>query len=121
MSQCFSCKSVHVEIAYTDDDSRGYCDKCFGARPTIPSEFVGLLYLMYTIPFKVGDRVECRTAGYLYDGIGTVQEVSLDPANGGTPVYPAFRVQLEEKAENYLPDDLWYVENCLTLSGDPDD
>ena len=114
---CWSCKTVDIEIVYTDDDGRGYCTTCYDARPTMPSEMRGLIYLLQTIPFHIGDRVECRTAGYLYDGIGKVTEISFDPKDGGTYVYPAFKIHLEKKAEESLPDDLWYVENCLSRVG----
>ena len=70
---------------------------------------------MATVPFHVGDKVECRTAAALYDGIGTVEEIDIDFKMGGTPVFPAFRVRLEEKSQEDLPDELWYVENCLKL------
>ena len=72
-------------------------------------------FLALTIPFQVGDRVECRTAGRLYDGIGTVQEASTDPANYGTPVYPSFRVAITDKAYPTAPDEIWYTEACLKL------
>jgi hypothetical protein len=108
---CFVCKTI-AKIVYTDESDRDYCVKCAADLP-VPSEVYGLIYLSETVPFKVGDKVECRTAGELYDGVGKVVEVSTSSVNGGSLVYPAFKVALEEKAENFLPDDLWYTEICL--------
>jgi len=68
---------------------------------------------MNTIPFSVGDFVECKTGGVLYDGDGVVEEVSFDLRNGGTPVNPAFRVKFTEKAYSQVPDELWFTEVCL--------
>jgi hypothetical protein len=93
-------------------DGIDYCEECMLLNP-IPSEIRGLAFLLATIPFDVGDKVECRTAGSLYDGIGTVEEVDVNFKMGGTPVYPAFKVHLEEKSEDSLPDELWYTECCL--------
>jgi len=71
-------------------------------------------YLENTVPFQVGEQVQCRTAGVLYDGIGTIDEVSTDPEKFGTPVYPAFHVVLHDKAYPEAPDDCWYMETQLT-------
>jgi hypothetical protein len=109
---CYACKSVS-EIVYTDESNRDYCTKCAADLP-IPSEVYGLVYLARTVPFQVGDKVECRTAGELYDGDGEVVEVSMDEEKGGgSLIYPAFRVRLDQKAENFLPDELYYTECCL--------
>ena len=114
MELCSSCKQMR-EPADTYDELF-YCQDCIDAVPEKP-ELFGLAYLLATIPFSVGDRVECRTAGELYDGIGVVEEIDLNFKMGGTPVFPAFKVKLEEKSEDSLPDELWYTESCLTSVG----
>lgn len=73
-------------------------------------------HLLETVPHAVGDVVECRTAGTLFDGVGRIEAVSFDPAEGGTPVYPSFRVALTEKAYPEAPDYAWYTEICLTAT-----
>jgi hypothetical protein len=70
-------------------------------------------FIEATCPFAVGDRVECRTAGVLFDGVGTIDEISTELKNFGTPVYPSFHVVLEEKAYPEAPDELWYQEPQL--------
>lgn len=113
MGFCWACKSI-AKIVYTDESDRDYCAKCVADLP-IPSEIQGLAYLVQTVPFNVGDKVECRTAGELYDGDGEVVEVSMDSENGGgSLVYPTFRVALEDKVIDTLPDSLWYSEICLS-------
>lgn len=112
MKLCASCKQMREPAATFDD--LDYCEECLASNPQSPQpELLGLAYLLATIPFDVGDKVECRTAGELYDGIGTVKEIDIDFKMGGTPVYPAFRVDLEEKSQESLPDTLWYTEMCL--------
>ena len=114
MELCASCNQMS-EPAATYYELH-YCQDCVSMMP-IPSEVYGLAFLLASIPFHVGDKVECRTAGELYDGIGTVKEIDTDFKMGGTPVFPAFRVLLEEKAESHLPDELWYTENGLKKVG----
>ena len=111
---CASCKQLK-EIAWTDNFDREFCEQCYAVLLTTQeaTSFWMYEYLMATIPFQVGDRVECRTAGTLYDGIGVVEEVSFDPAKYGTPVYPSFYCRIEEKAYPEAPDVLWYTETCL--------
>ena len=110
---CEFCQEIKP-VFYTDSVDRAYCEQCYGQlRSPLADQLIQ--YLMVTIPFKVGDRVECRTAGRLYDGIGTVQEVSFDPENYGTPVYPSFRVAITDKAYPTAPDEIWYTEPCLKL------
>jgi hypothetical protein len=106
---CYSCKRLKG-IVHTDELDRGYCDKCFVPRDLI----YAMNFMALTVPFKVGDRVECRTGGQLYDGIGVVEEVSTDLKNGGTWVHPSFLVRFEEKAYETVPETLWYTESCLT-------
>jgi hypothetical protein len=111
MELCASCKQMR-EPAATYDNELHYCKDCLDNAP-LPAEVYAISFLLATIPFNVGDKVECRTAGQLYDGIGTVKEIDTNFKMGGTPVYPAFKVELEEKAEDFLPDELWYTECCL--------
>jgi hypothetical protein len=113
---CESCKQLK-EIAFTDAYDREFCAQCH-AQASAAQEatlFWMYSYLMATIPFGVGDKVECRTAGVLYDGIGVIDEVSFEPEKYGTPVYPSFHVRIEEKAYPEAPDALWYPETCLKL------
>jgi hypothetical protein len=74
---------------------------------------LGLQYLMTTVPFKEGDRVQCRTGGVIFDGVGTVQEVSFDLEHGGTLIFPMFRVSIDEPADELSPAEGWYSEICL--------
>jgi hypothetical protein len=39
--------------------------------------------------------------------------VSIDPERWGSPVFPAFHVVIEEKANDDAPDELWYWEQQL--------
>ena len=108
---CAGCKGIKDT---QEDQATGlnYCVKCSGTTG-IPSDVLGRLWLMTTIPFKVGDVVECRTAAKLYDGIGVVRGVSFDPEHSGTPVNPSFQVELTEKADERVPDFVNYTECCL--------
>jgi len=108
---CYSCKALK-EIVYTDSNEVDYCRECVGAIPT-PSVVRAMDFLMATIPYAAGDRVECRTGGEIFDGIGVVDGVSFDLKDGGTPVYPAFHVVLDDKAYPEAPDECWYTEVCL--------
>jgi hypothetical protein len=110
---CESCRELKP-VAWVDSLGREYCAECLAELP-VPAPQRMLGFLMLTIPFHVGDRVECRTAGALYDGIGVIDEVSIDPATFGTPVYPAFHVVIEDKAYDEAPDDRWYMEQQLKL------
>ncbi len=110
---CEICKNL-TETAYTDPVGREYCTNCFSTLP-VPTASRIVEYLMLTIPFSVGDRVECRTAGVLFDGIGTIREISIEPENFGTPAYPSFRVDIDDKAYEGVPDSVWYMESQLTL------
>lgn len=110
---CEVCRHLRPS-AWTDSVGRSYCGECL-AEADEPTIHPGLAYLDATIPFQVGDRVECRTAGVLYDGVGTVDQVSTELENYGTPVYPSFHVVIEDKAYPEAPDELWYLERQLTL------
>lgn len=109
---CASCKNFR-EIAYIEKDTnRCFCSDCAQALPPTAEE-LALLFIAATTPFKVGDVVECRTAGEIYDGIGVVEEVSTDLEKGGTMVYPIFLVRMTEKAYPNLRDVIPYTEVCL--------
>ena len=108
---CETCKELKP-IVYIDPVEREYCEDCFAILP-VPTATRIMDYLLRTIPFQVGDRVECRTAGVIYDGIGVIEEVSIDPEKYGTPVYPSFRVRIEDKAHPEAPDERWYMEAQL--------
>jgi hypothetical protein len=113
---CESCREIK-DITYTDPIGREYCAGCFATMPVATPERM-VAYLMATIPFKVGDRVEARTAGVLYDGIGVIDEVSIDIEKFGTPVHPSFHVVFAEKAYDSLPDSVWYMERQLVAVSD---
>lgn len=108
---CYLCKSPKEDV-YTDVNDLHYCQQCMGSFPT-PSVVRAMNFLMATVPYADGDRVECRTGGEIFDGIGTVDGISFDLKDGGTPVYPAFHVVLDEKAYEDAPDECWYTEVCL--------
>lgn len=105
---CYQLKPV----AHTDAVGRAYCAECVAALVEVASPTI-LDYLSATVPFQLGDRVECRTAGALYDGVGVIDEVSTELAKFGTPVHPSFHVRIIEKAYPEAPDELWYMENQL--------
>ena len=110
---CWGCKSLK-DIAYTEEDTlRSFCEDCLGLVPPSSDE-MRLAFLMLTIPFKVGDRVEARTAAEVFDGVGVVEEVSTSLEHGGTVVYPTFKVRLETKEHDLAPEMAWYTEICLT-------
>lgn len=113
---CESCRDLKP-ISYTDPIGREYCTDCFLTLP-VPTVARIVTDLIATIPFQVGDRVECRTAGVLYDGIGVVTQVSISPEHFGTPVHPSFYVQIKEKAYPEAPDGLWYMEKQLRKVSD---
>lgn len=109
---CWNCKN-YKEIVYTEANTlRSFCKPCALAMPPT-SEELALLFLQATCPFRVGDKVEARTAGTVFDGTGEVTEVSTDLRNGGTHVFPSFHVTLETKAHELAPDEAWYTEICL--------
>lgn len=70
-------------------------------------------WLMAGTPFQVGDRVRCYSGGVVYDGIGHIVEISVDPKNLASPVVPMFRVEMDEKAYPEMPNDMWYGEVLL--------
>lgn len=108
---CESCRELKP-VAYTDPLGRQYCAGCFVNMP-VPTVTRMAEYLLRTIPFQIGDTVECRTAGVLYDGVGTIDDISVELEQFGTPVYPSFHVSLTEKAYDGAPDECWYMETQL--------
>lgn len=113
---CHGCKQLK-ELVYTDELDREYCKRCNADLP-VPSEVLGLEYLMASVPYEEGDRVECRTAGVIFDGIGIVQDISFEIARGGgTPIFPSFLVKIDEPATESSPEQGWYHEICLFPAG----
>ena len=122
---CYGCKRF-VEIVWTDSTTRQpFCQSCVDAMPPTRDEVNMILLLApwspIGPPFKPGDRVEARLAAVLLDGVGTVREMSISLEHGGTPIYPAFRVTIDEKAHPGAPDEAWYTEVCLRHAGDGGD
>lgn len=108
---CEFCRELK-EVAHTDEVGREFCATCLDELTQVSGPTI-LDYLMVTIPFEVGDRVRCYTAGALFDGIGVIDEISMNPVKFGTPVYPSFLVHITEKAYPEAPDSLYYTEACL--------
>lgn len=108
---CEGCKEIQ-SIGWTDSVGREYCIPCFMDLHA-PSTYRMLEHLTFSIPYQVGQRVRCYTAATLYDGIGTIDEISIEPEKYGTPVYPSFHVTLTQKAYPEAPDSLYYTEACL--------
>lgn len=111
VSLCCTCKGVR-DIVYVDSIDRQYCNDCVAFR--LPSQSEALMsFLSSTVPYQIGDVVSCKTAGIVYDGIGHVVEVSFDPKDLASPVVPMFRVAMDEKAYEQVPDEIWFSETCL--------
>lgn len=108
---CQSCKERALIVA-VDTVGRDVCTNCAPSSEAFYE--AGLAYLRETIPFQIGDRVECRTAGVLFDGTGYIDAISNDLEYGGTPVYPSFHVVIENRAYDEAPEDAWYCESQLT-------
>ena len=113
MTVCTGCK-FPKEIVYTDELEQGYCADCVGMAE-IPASAKVLAFLLATIPFQIGDRVECRVRD-VFEGVGTVDAIYFDIEHAATPVYPTFHVALDGKVptENESPWADLYTENCLT-------
>jgi hypothetical protein len=114
---CAGCK-LFKEIVYTEGGTeRPFCEGCSVVQPLTSDEWALMLLVApdspWGPPFLPGDKVEARTAGTIYDGIGEVAQMSMSLEHGGTPVYPTFRVILSEKAHDQAPDEAWYTEICL--------
>lgn len=109
---CSGCKA-HKEITYTEQGTgRDFCYDCMLTLPPSNDE-LRMIFLMLTIPFKVGDRVEARTGATLLDGVGVVKEISTSLEHGGTVVYPTFLVKIDEPAYEGVPEEMYYTEVCL--------
>lgn len=115
MQLCHGCKNIKA-IAFTDQFSQlNYCADCHRSLPLSNTE-MARLFLLSTIPYSIGDVVECRTAGVIYDGIGRIDDISMTLERGcGTPVYPSFHVTMDKKAKRNSPKAGYYHEACLTL------
>lgn len=121
---CHGCKRFTGIVWTESGTSRPFCQPCVDDMPPTIDE-VNLILLLAPWspigpPFKPGDRVEARTGAVVLDGVGTVVEMSISLEDGGTPVYPSFRVVLEEKAHDGAPDEAWYTEVCLRAVNDRD-
>lgn len=111
--QCAGCLKTKRVAYFESRRGLSFCRVCT-QRLDLPSEFDWRLFLLATVPFEVGDRVEARTAAEIFDGVGTVEEVSMSLEHGGTPVYPTFRVVIDEPAYDQAPAEAWYTEVCLS-------
>jgi hypothetical protein len=114
---CSGCHELR-QIAYVDPIDRGYCIDCAVTLP-LGSAVRAMQFLSLTIPFKVGDRVHAYSGGELYDGIGTVTEVSMDLEHG-TPVEPTFRVAIDEPADELAPTQANYLAAQLRTARQDD-
>lgn len=115
---CYGCKQFK-EIVYTQGGTdQPFCEECSMIQPLTSDEWATVLLVApdspWGPPFRPGDKVEARTAGTIYDGVGEVTNMYMDLEHGGTPVYPTFRVVLNEKAHDQAPDEALYTEVCLT-------
>jgi hypothetical protein len=115
---CCGCKNFR-EVAYTHPiTEQQFCESCERMQPlTVEDWTMFLLTSPQSVlgpQFHPGDVVEARTAAVIYDGVGTIAEMSMNLRHGGTPIYPTFRVVLDEKAHDQAPDEAWYTEVCLT-------
>lgn len=109
---CIGCR-LPRRVVRTDNNDLHYCAKCAAVLPE-PSETRALKFLLATLPFTPGERVECRTGGQIYDGVGTVDDVSFDfEKTGGTIIYPAFHVVIDQPAYPDAPEEGWYNEATL--------
>lgn len=113
---CAGCKQTRVDIIVNESSGVPFCASCIVSTP-VPSTVRALEFLAVTVPFEVGDEVEAKTAGVLRDGIGHVKKVSFDLQCGGTPVFPTFLVEFDQKDNDSVPDEAWYTEVCLTKVG----
>jgi hypothetical protein len=111
VSVCWFCKEIK-EIVHTDEVDRGFCENCVAFLPT-PAAVRAMDFLIRTIPFRVGDRVEAWLVGEVFDGTGPIDDISIEIEHGGTPVRPAFHVVLQDKARENAPEAGWYTEGCL--------
>lgn len=87
---------------------RDYCLEC-SLDPKKSSQNVYFQFLDITLPFVVGDTVDCFQAGDKdrYVGNGIIQEISTDLKEGGTPAFPVYRVKFDKGR------DRWFTAICL--------
>lgn len=95
------------EIAYRDRiTKRGYCAKC-AESPITSSLDVAAQFTVDDTPYQMGELVECRTVGTIWEGIGEIVAISTSLEHGGTPVAPAYLVLMEDSRM------LWFTPVCL--------
>jgi hypothetical protein len=115
---CYGCKRLKPVAYVQPGTEQPFCDRCEQAQPLTVEDWAVFALASPTSPigprFAPGDVVEARTAALIYDGVGVIEEMSMDLKNGGTPIYPTFLVRLTEKAHDLAPDADWYTEVCLT-------
>ena len=78
-----------------------FCEDCLEVTRMSPNQVLSVAFLAATVPFEVGDHVECRTAGERYEGTGEIVKVSMDLKDGGTPVIPIFHVVYDRVVTEY--------------------
>lgn len=116
---CCGCKLPRKTEYVHPETGQPFCEGCSLGMPISPVEWALLLLTqpgsMVGPPFLPGDRVECRHAATVYEGVGEVREISMNlERGGGTPLYPMFRVVMIDKAADTVPDESWYSEVSLT-------
>lgn len=112
---CHGCKSLR-DTAHIDQADRPYCAGCAVLLPVMQSAAL-MTFLASTVPYQEGDIVSCKTGGQVYDGIGHVVQISFSPEDLASPVVPMFRVAIDDKAYEGVPDEVWYSEVCLERVG----
>lgn len=105
-SRCLCHRAAPVDFA-DPVTGRGYCAACAMNEAT-STRHVHLQWLAALLPLAVGERVQCCTVGEFYDGDGEIVEISTEVIHGGTPVHPAYLVQLDDGRR------WWYTSCCLT-------
>lgn len=106
---CMGCGKDCTAEPFTDPvTKRPYCAAC-AAQEVTSSRGAHFVLLDKLLPVGVGSRVECRAAGEHYEGTGVIVEISTQLEHGGTPVHPAYLVQLDESTQR-----TWYTSCCLT-------
>lgn len=109
---CWGCKHIK-ELVHTDPLSRRFCNDCLEVTRMSPNQVLSVAFLAATVPFEIGDHVECRTAGERYEGTGKIVKVSMDLKDGGTPVIPMFHVVYDRDHSAHDRDDGWFSEYDL--------
>jgi hypothetical protein len=95
------------------------CEECSSFNIQAPHYPVTIgSFLVDSIPFHVGERVECRTGAVWRDGVGVIDEIDYAFKHGGTPVYPTFHVVIDEPVNEDSPSEAWYTEVCLQRVSD---